>query len=132
MKKQNLITRFFKMKESPKAQAQSTQDTMKEMSKNEEEEKFPDQKLDTDHGIDLKDLQENFRDGRRIFQNRLKCYPKYRPDMLKFTDLLDEYLSNPDFNPDEKESATPENIVFTTFVSEDSYLAKTIVNRKIE
>ena len=51
--------------------------------------------------------------------------------MIKFTDLLDEYLNIPE-HKEEKKSSLPENIVFTTFVSEDSFIAKTITKLGIE
>ncbi|CAI2364804.1 unnamed protein product [Moneuplotes crassus] len=133
MKKQNLITKFFKMKSTPKKEESSTQASSTQKSKAEEEkEEFPEQKLDEEYKFDLDELKENFRDGRRIFHNRLKFYTIYRPDMIKFVDLLDEYLNNPDLIKEEEKTTQAENVVFTTFVSEDSFIAKTLIKKKIE
>ena len=134
-KDQKLITRFFNLKEGEqkKLVEGSTQASIQNNTQTEEEKSK--QKPDTEYKFDRKEFFENFRDGRRIYHNRLKFYEEYRPDMIRFIDLLDEYLNIPDIKEtkiEELKGNTPENIIFTTFVSEDSYIAKTIIAHKIE
>lgn len=127
------ITSFFKPKEGsvvnkPKPEPSTQASSQINKTQIEEENK---QVLDTDYEFDKEEFMKNYSDGKRIFQNRLRFYESYRMDMIKFTDLLSENLNLEELKENES-GKKPQNIVMTTFVAEDSFIAKTITKMGIE
>ena len=133
-KKQRTLAYFFKPKDGTESklskvvdESQSTQKTQAETQERLKEEIK--QVLDTE-GFDYEELKKNYKDGRRIFNNRLIYYKTYRPDMITFPDLFKADIG---LNSEEQKSENiPETAVIASFLVEDKFLGKHVISKGIE